>query len=90
VRDGTTHDSRRHQKILNKVNSISYHCASPTRRTKLATIRDLLVRHTKEIGCFGVHRITPPLLNGVQSDRSILRILQGEEDDDNTNAITSI
>ena len=75
---------------MNKVDSISHHCVSPTRRTKLATIRDLLVRHTTEIGCFGVHGVTPPLLNGVQSNRSVLRILQSEEDDDSTNAITSI
>jgi hypothetical protein len=63
---------------------------SPTRWTKLATTRDLLVRHTTEIGCSGVHRITPPLLNGVQSDHPVLRILQSKEDEDNANVITNI
>jgi hypothetical protein len=75
---------------MNKVDGYLLPCASPTRRAKLSTIRDLLVWHTTEIGCFGVHSITPPLLNGVQSDRSVLRILQSEEDDDDTDAITSI
>jgi hypothetical protein len=70
--------------------SLTFMLHSPTRRTKPSTIRDLLIRHTKVVGCFGVHGVTPPLLNGVQSDRSVLRILQNEEDDDDADAIASI
>jgi hypothetical protein len=74
---------------MNKVR-VTYNYASPTRWTKLSTIRDLLVWNTAEISSFCVHGITPPLLNGVQSDCSILWILQSKEDDDNTSAITDL
>jgi hypothetical protein len=62
----------------------------PTRRTKFSPFWKALERYSRIIGRFHVNSITPPLLNTVQANRAIFRVLQSNEDDEDTKCITCI
>jgi hypothetical protein len=56
----------------------------PARRTELSTFWKALKGHSPIVGRLRVDRITPPLLNAVQANRAILRVLQTKVDDEET------
>ena len=56
----------------------------PARRTELSTFRKALKGYSRIVGRLRVDRITPPLLNAVQANRAILRVLQSKEYDEET------
>jgi hypothetical protein len=56
----------------------------PARRTKLTAFWKALEGHPRIVCRTHVNSITPPLLNAVQANRAISRVLQSEEDDEDT------
>ena len=64
--------------------------ALPARWAERPTLRYRLSWHTNIIGRLRVDNIAPPVLNAVQADRTIFRILQSKEDHNTTDDITCI
>ena len=56
----------------------------PSRRTELSAFWNALKGHSSIVRRLRVDRITPPLLNAVQANRAILRVLQSKEYDEET------
>ena len=64
--------------------------ASPAGRTKRSAIRNCLVWHSGKICRLGINGVTPPILNGIQADRAVLRVLQSKEDDEGAYCVTRV
>jgi hypothetical protein len=63
------------------------------RRAKRFVVWDLLIRHTTVVHSADVHSMAPPRPNRVQANRTILGVLEREENDDgnrDTDSITHI
>ena len=57
---------------------------SPGRRAECLAICESLDWSAHGVGRVQVHSIYPPLLNSVEADGAIVRILKSEEDENNT------
>ena len=62
----------------------------PARRAKRLAICESLDRNTGSVGRVQVYSIAPPLLDSVEADGAIVRVLKSEEDENNTESITRI
>ena len=63
---------------------------SPARWTKCSAIWNRLEWNPSKICRLRINGVTPPFLNGVQADRAVLRVLQGEEDEEEAYSVTRV
>ena len=86
-------DERRDSKLV-KAPTVSSHFSAqtflPSRWTELSAFWKAHKRHSRIVCRLHVNSITPPILNAVQANRAIFRVLQSKEDDEDTECITYI
>jgi hypothetical protein len=62
----------------------------PACRAERLAIREDLIRNAGNICRVQVHSVAPPLLDTVEADVPIVRVLKSKEDDDGTDSVTRI
>ena len=86
-------DERRVSEAV-KAHTDSSHFSAQTflsaRRTELSAFWKALKGHSRIVCRLPVNSITPPILNAVQANRAIFRVLQSKEDDEDTECISCI
>ncbi len=83
-------NSRLRKSKRGRETAIGKRCILPACGAECFAFCKNLVRNAGEVVRIRVHGVAPPCLDAVKADGAIIRVLKGEEDDDQTDGVTRV